>query len=114
MVSFQFRTSPSWRERSDRRIWWRGAIIRHSSGCFVTRKLIPPAWIYDQVHPGGSAATEGSGGGEQSSTTPPDASSLASSFLQHGFLLARGQGLPFCQREKCSGQATSDIGRCIG
>ncbi|MCL2679520.1 MAG: hypothetical protein FWF18_04480 [Dehalococcoidia bacterium] len=24
VISFQFRTSPSWRERSDRRIWWRG------------------------------------------------------------------------------------------
>ncbi|MCL2679685.1 MAG: hypothetical protein FWF18_05330 [Dehalococcoidia bacterium] len=60
-----------------------------SSGCFVTRKLVPPAWIYDhdQVHPGGSEATEGSGGGGvQPSTTPPDASSLASSFLQHGFM----------------------------
>ncbi|MCL2679802.1 MAG: hypothetical protein FWF18_05975 [Dehalococcoidia bacterium] len=42
----------------------RGAIIHHPTRCFVTRKLIPPAWIYDQVHPGGSAATEGSGGGE--------------------------------------------------
>ncbi|MCL2679531.1 MAG: hypothetical protein FWF18_04535 [Dehalococcoidia bacterium] len=35
-----------------------------TSGCFVTRRLVPPAWIYDQVHPGGSVATEGSGGGE--------------------------------------------------
>ncbi|MCL2679607.1 MAG: hypothetical protein FWF18_04925 [Dehalococcoidia bacterium] len=25
VISFQSRTSPSWRERSDRRIWWRGA-----------------------------------------------------------------------------------------
>ncbi|MCL2679398.1 MAG: hypothetical protein FWF18_03855 [Dehalococcoidia bacterium] len=39
-----------------------------------------------QVHPGGSAATEGSGGGEQSPTAPPDASSRANSFLQHGFM----------------------------
>ncbi|MCL2679232.1 MAG: hypothetical protein FWF18_02950 [Dehalococcoidia bacterium] len=39
-----------------------------SSGCFVTRKLVPPAWIYVQVHPGGSTATEGSGGVEQLST----------------------------------------------
>ncbi|MCL2678991.1 MAG: hypothetical protein FWF18_01660 [Dehalococcoidia bacterium] len=38
-----------------------------------------------QVHPGGSVATEGSGGGVQPSTAPPDASSLAGSFLQHGF-----------------------------
>ncbi|MCL2679763.1 MAG: hypothetical protein FWF18_05760 [Dehalococcoidia bacterium] len=62
--SMDLRTSPSWRERSDRRIWWRGATIHHPTGCFVTRRLVPPAWIYDQVHPGGSAATEGSGGGE--------------------------------------------------
>ncbi|MCL2678826.1 MAG: hypothetical protein FWF18_00760 [Dehalococcoidia bacterium] len=32
-----------------------------------------PTRCHDQVHPGGSAATEGSGGGEQPSTTPPDA-----------------------------------------
>ncbi|MCL2679089.1 MAG: hypothetical protein FWF18_02190 [Dehalococcoidia bacterium] len=38
--------------------------IHLPTGCFVTRKLVPPAWIYDQVHPGGSAATEGSGGWE--------------------------------------------------
>ncbi|MCL2679163.1 MAG: hypothetical protein FWF18_02595 [Dehalococcoidia bacterium] len=41
---------------------------------------------FDQVHLGGSVATEGSGGEEQPSTAPPDASSLASSFLQHGFM----------------------------
>ncbi|MCL2679532.1 MAG: hypothetical protein FWF18_04540 [Dehalococcoidia bacterium] len=40
-----------------------------------------------QVHPGESIATEGSGGGEQLSTTPLDASSLASSLLQHGFMI---------------------------
>ncbi|MCL2679521.1 MAG: hypothetical protein FWF18_04485 [Dehalococcoidia bacterium] len=38
-----------------------------------------------QVHPGGSAATEGSGGGGNHPPPPPDASSLAGSFLQHGF-----------------------------
>ncbi|MCL2679169.1 MAG: hypothetical protein FWF18_02625 [Dehalococcoidia bacterium] len=43
--SMNLRTSPSWRERSDRRIWWRGVTIRHPTGCFVTRKLIPPARI---------------------------------------------------------------------
>ncbi|MCL2679552.1 MAG: hypothetical protein FWF18_04640 [Dehalococcoidia bacterium] len=61
--------------------------IRHPTGCFVTRKLIPPAWIYDQVHHGGSIATEGSGGEVPVTTSPPppDASSLAGSFLQHGF-----------------------------
>ncbi|MCL2679512.1 MAG: hypothetical protein FWF18_04440 [Dehalococcoidia bacterium] len=53
MVSYEFRTSPSWRERSDRRIWrWGDVIIHYPSRC------------YDQVHPGGSVATEGSGGGE--------------------------------------------------
>ncbi|MCL2679791.1 MAG: hypothetical protein FWF18_05915 [Dehalococcoidia bacterium] len=46
VISFQSRTSPSWRERSDRMIWWRGVTIRHPSGCFVTRRLAPPAWIY--------------------------------------------------------------------
>ncbi|MCL2679093.1 MAG: hypothetical protein FWF18_02225 [Dehalococcoidia bacterium] len=39
-----------------------------------------------QVHPGGSVTTEGSGGRGQSPTTPPDASSLAGSLLQHGFM----------------------------
>ncbi|MCL2679655.1 MAG: hypothetical protein FWF18_05170, partial [Dehalococcoidia bacterium] len=39
-------------------------LLPASSGCFVTRRLAPPAWIYDQVHSGGSEATEGSGGGE--------------------------------------------------
>ncbi|MCL2679551.1 MAG: hypothetical protein FWF18_04635 [Dehalococcoidia bacterium] len=39
--------SPSWRERSDRRIWWGGATIRRPTRCFVTRRLVPPAWIYD-------------------------------------------------------------------
>ncbi|MCL2679764.1 MAG: hypothetical protein FWF18_05765 [Dehalococcoidia bacterium] len=40
-------SSPSWRERSDRRIWWRGDVtIRHPTGCFVTRRLVPPAWIF--------------------------------------------------------------------
>ena len=43
--------------------------IHRPTGCFVTRRLVPPAWIYDQVHPGGSAATEGSGG-EVPVTTP--------------------------------------------
>ncbi|MCL2678843.1 MAG: hypothetical protein FWF18_00860 [Dehalococcoidia bacterium] len=47
--------------------------IHHPTRCFVTRKLVPPAWIYDQVHPGGSVATEGSGGMEQPSATTPDA-----------------------------------------
>ncbi|MCL2679570.1 MAG: hypothetical protein FWF18_04730, partial [Dehalococcoidia bacterium] len=61
-------------------------LLPASSGCFVTRRLAPPAWIYDQVHSGGSEATEGSGGVEQLSTTPPDASLLAGSFLQHGFM----------------------------
>ncbi|MCL2679170.1 MAG: hypothetical protein FWF18_02630 [Dehalococcoidia bacterium] len=64
VVSYESRTSPSWRERSDRRIWWRGVTIHRTSRCFVTCRLVPPAWIYDQVHPGGSAATEGSGGVE--------------------------------------------------
>ncbi|MCL2679095.1 MAG: hypothetical protein FWF18_02235, partial [Dehalococcoidia bacterium] len=86
MVSYEFRTSPSWRERSDRRILWRGVTIHHPTRCFVTRRLVPPAWIYDQVHPGGSVATEGSGGVEQPPIAPPDASSLAGSFLQHGFM----------------------------
>ncbi|MCL2679492.1 MAG: hypothetical protein FWF18_04325 [Dehalococcoidia bacterium] len=40
------RTSPSWRERSDRRIWWRGVTIHRPARCFVTRKLVPPARIY--------------------------------------------------------------------
>ncbi|MCL2679399.1 MAG: hypothetical protein FWF18_03860 [Dehalococcoidia bacterium] len=73
------RTSPSWRECNDRRIWWWGVTIRHPTGCFVTRRLVPPAWIYDQVHPGGSAATKGSGGVEPVtySPPPPDASLLA-------------------------------------
>ncbi|MCL2679147.1 MAG: hypothetical protein FWF18_02515 [Dehalococcoidia bacterium] len=42
----QPRTSPSWRERSDRRIWRQGVTIHHPTGCFVTRRLVPPAWIY--------------------------------------------------------------------
>ncbi|MCL2679281.1 MAG: hypothetical protein FWF18_03215 [Dehalococcoidia bacterium] len=42
--SMDLRPSPSWRERSDRRIWWWGATIHRPAGCFVTRRLVPPAW----------------------------------------------------------------------
>ncbi|MCL2679554.1 MAG: hypothetical protein FWF18_04650 [Dehalococcoidia bacterium] len=55
-------------------------------------KVISFQWSvfsFVQVHPGGSAATEESGGGGVPVTTsppPPDASSLAGSFLQHGFM----------------------------
>ncbi|MCL2679694.1 MAG: hypothetical protein FWF18_05375 [Dehalococcoidia bacterium] len=29
-------------------------LIHRPTGCFVTRRLVPPAWIYAQVHPEGS------------------------------------------------------------
>ncbi|MCL2679494.1 MAG: hypothetical protein FWF18_04340 [Dehalococcoidia bacterium] len=75
MVSFQPRTSPScWGHKAESNQF---SVVSYEFGVM---SLV-------QVHPGGSVATEGSGGGEQSPTTPPDASLLAGSFLQHGFMI---------------------------
>jgi len=81
--------SPSWREHSDRRIWWCGATIhrllrmlRHSQARSSSTDLRPsPSWREC------SDRRIWQCGASYYSPPPPNASSLAGSFLQHGFMI---------------------------